>query len=194
MARLTWLLICLVPLGACEWSYERMIDQPKYDTYEPNPYLPARATMQPPPEGTVSREAIIAPAPAMTGLDAGGRYASTIPIEVDRALLARGRARFEVYCAACHGLLGDGQSEVAENMRQVMPPSFHTGRQRDYPPGRIFAVATNGYGLMPAYGHRLTMRDRWAVVAYIDVLQLSQRVAVDRLPAEVAEEAHAWLK
>ena len=73
-------------------------------------------------------------------------------------------------------------------------PSLVAGAIRDYPAGRVYAVVTQGYGLMPSYAAELPLADRWAVVAYVQALQLSQAVALDALPADIANEAEAWLR
>jgi mono/diheme cytochrome c family protein len=191
-----WPLLAIVPLVlslGCEWDYERMIDQHKAKAYQANPYLPNEVTLQAPPIGTVSREQLLGPPSLAVGIVAG-RYVDDVPIEVSRQTLERGRNRFEIFCAACHGLLGDGQSEVAENMTLVPPPSLHLARLRAFPAGRLFAVASQGYGLMPGYESRIERFDRWALVAYVQVLQLSQHIERTELPAQMTEEARPWLK
>jgi mono/diheme cytochrome c family protein len=115
-------------------------------------------------------------------------------VPVDLALLQRGRNRFRIYCATCHGPLGDGASQVAENMKLRKPPSLHEARLVDYPPGRMYRVIAEGYGLMPAYADELGVNDRWAVVAFIGALQMSQQVALLELPESLRQEAEAWLR
>jgi hypothetical protein len=86
-------------------------------------------------------------------------------------------------CAVCHGVLGDGDSQVALNMSLRRPPSLHL--YRDRPDGYIFQVISRGFGLMPSYAGSISVHDRWAVVAYVRALQLSQFASVDQLPAEL---------
>jgi mono/diheme cytochrome c family protein len=179
--------------GSCDWDYERMIDQPNAKAYEPNPYLPGGTTLQPAPLGTVAREATVGPTRLVTGVE-NGRYLESIPIAVSRTVLERGRSRFEIICATCHGLLGDGQSQVAKNMKRVPPPSLHQERLRAFPAGRLFVVASQGYGLMPGYAQRLEVEDRWALVAYVQALQLSQHIRLEELPPSIHEEARQWLE
>jgi mono/diheme cytochrome c family protein len=131
--------------------------------------------MRVPPAGTVPRERSLLAIEAPTGrqgpfLDAG--YLEQNPLPLTRALLERGRKRFEITCATCHGLLGDGNSMVARNMALRPPPSLH--QYREQPDGYFFEVITNGYGLMPAYDSSLGVEERWAVVAYLRALTLSQ--------------------
>lgn len=186
------LLAALALAAACEWDYERMIDQPRFDPYEPNPFFSDGATMQTPPPGTVSRDAVLGPPALVTGA-VGGAYVGRPPIRVTPAVLRRGRDRYDIFCAACHGRIGDGRTQVAENMRLRPPPSLHEPRLVAAPAGRLFAVATAGYGLMPSYAEELDVLDRWAVVAYVQTLQLSQAAELAELPPAMAEEARAWL-
>jgi hypothetical protein len=63
------------------------------------------------------------------------------------------------------------------------PPTLH--KYADRPPGYIFEVITRGFGLMASYAAELTVEERWAVVAYVRALQISQNVPVNTLPADV---------
>lgn len=155
----------------------RMLDQRRADPYEAWPAFPDGKVMQEPPHGTVARD----------------DDADEPRPPLDRALLEVGRAHFEVVCATCHGVLGDGNSVVATKMEHRPPTSLHEPRIRALPPERIFAVASEGYGLMPAYAPMLSARERWAIVAYVRALQLSQAARVADLPesarTELAKEA-----
>ena len=179
--------------GAWDLDLERMIDQPKFTTYQPCEVCPGGSIMMTPPAGTVPRGEPTAPTPLVLGRQAG-RYLDTIPITVTRAVLERGRNRFDIFCAACHGRLGNGVSEVAENMTLRRPANLLTAPYTDYPPGRIFTSITQGYGLMRSYAGELPIADRWAVVAYVQALQLSQHAELDALPAQIRSEASRWLK
>lgn len=106
-------------------------------------------------------------------------YAKEIPIPVTKDLLLLGKKRFDITCATCHGILGDGVSVVARKMLLKPPPSLHD--YRDRPPGYIFDVITSGYGLMASYAWELPLTERWAVVAYVKALQLSQHAPVGQL-------------
>ena len=119
---------------------------------------------------------------------------TAIPIDVDRALLRRGRERYRIFCGVCHGARGDGSSQVAENMELRPPPNLLEEPYRGYPPGRIYGAIREGYGLMPAQAGALTVEDRWAVVAFVQALQLGQRARLVDLPAPLREEAAAWLR
>lgn len=179
--------------GSCGLDLERMSDQPRFTYYEQCDVCPEGTIMLQPPDGTVARTAVLGEDEVMRGR-VGAAYAARIPVEVDTRTLLRGRNRFDIYCAACHGRLADGVSQVAENMRLRAPPSLLAAPYVTYPPGRIFAVITEGFGLMRSYAGELPLDDRWAVVAYLQALQLSQRLALGDLPPAVQEEARRWLK
>ncbi len=163
---------------------ERMLKQEKRLAYEDDPILPAGVAMQAPPGGTLAFEAPVGQPLVNTGA-ADGRWADSIPVQVDLTLLEAGRARFETFCAPCHGVLGDGESVVARKMALRKPPSLHEDRIRAYEPGRIFQTVHEGYGLMPSYAVQISVQDTWAVVAYVQALQLSQNAVVARLPPSV---------
>jgi mono/diheme cytochrome c family protein len=113
---------------------------------------------------------------------------------ITRALLDRGRERFEIICATCHGPRGDGRSEVARHMERRQPPSLLDARVRAFPDGRVFRVAGEGYGFMPGYARDLGVEDRWAVVAYLRALELSQAVPLDALPPGLRRAADEALR
>ncbi|HKP12166.1 MAG TPA: cytochrome c, partial [Blastocatellia bacterium] len=108
-------------------------------------------------------------------------YTTTFPFPIDKAALDRGQERFNIFCAVCHGRLGDGNGMIPKRgYRQ--PPSYHQDRLRQAPVGYIFDVATNGFGAMPDYSAQISVDDRWKIVAYIRVLQLSQQGTTADLP------------
>jgi mono/diheme cytochrome c family protein len=170
----------LVALTACP-QLDPMQRQPKYRAYQSSEAYPDGLAMRQPPAGTVPWGPAIAPAVA-TGLGDDGRPLPRAPVAPTAALLARGKTRFEIICAACHGVLGDGVSQVAINMALRRPPSLHA--YRDVPDGHIFRVVSNGFGLMPSYAAELSVDDRWAVVAYVRALQLSQYASLEQVPPD----------
>jgi hypothetical protein len=111
----------------------------------------------------------------------------TIPLAVTREVLERGRNRFNIFCSPCHSQVGDGNGMVIERGFRH-PPSFHTDRLRRAPPGHFFDVITNGFGAMPAYGYRVPVRDRWAIIAYVRALQLSQNATLAEVPPDRRRE------
>ncbi|WP_448206945.1 c-type cytochrome [Azospirillum sp. sgz302134] len=160
------LILAVMALGACD----NMADQPRDKTWRPANALPDRKIWPPvPPAGTVAREDVPRPAPALTP-----------------ALLARGKERFEVYCTPCHGYLGEGDGMIVKRGFPA-PPSFHIDRLRAAPTQHFYDVITQGWGVMYSYADRVDSDDRWAIAAYIRALQDSQRVAAASLPDPVRE-------
>jgi mono/diheme cytochrome c family protein len=180
MTRRLAALLPLLALTACP-RLDPMQRQQKYKAYQESTYHANGLAMRHPPAGTVPYAPPLELA-AATGFGPDGKPVALSPVPLDAALLARGRERFDIHCAACHGVLGDGQSQVAMNMSLRRPPSLHDFR--DLPDGTIFQVISHGFGLMPSYAVELTPRDRWAVVAYVRALQLSQHATVEQVPAE----------
>jgi mono/diheme cytochrome c family protein len=105
---------------------------------------------------------------------------------VTRQTLQRGRERFEIYCAPCHSPLGDGDGLVARR-GFPHPPSYHDERLRRAPDRHFYDVMSEGYGVMASYADRVAPSDRWAIVAYIRALQLSQHAPVAALPPGARE-------
>jgi mono/diheme cytochrome c family protein len=162
---------------------ERMLDQPKTMPYAREPLLPDEAAMQRPPDGTMTADADRRAPGILTGIS-GGAFVDRIPVRVDRAMLETGRARYEVFCAPCHGVLGDGDSSVARVMALRKPVNLHVPPASTDAPGEQFHTVRNGYGLMPSYAVQLSVDDAWAVVAYLQALRLSQHAVVAELPPE----------
>lgn len=167
-----------------EPGLERMLDQPRVDPFQGSNFYDDGMGMRSPPRGAIPIERTASDPNVADGIDEG-IYVAHVPIVVDRARMERGRERFDIFCAACHGVAGEGESVVAENMDQRKPPSLHEDRIRALPDGRIYQVITTGYGLMPTYAAQLSVEDRWAIVAYVRALQLSRRADVATLPPDV---------
>lgn len=148
----------------------------------PTNHLPRGTSAQLPPPHTVVHLAPLPSSPFMTGFK-DGRLLTEIPLPVDRALLARGRDRFGIYCAVCHGPAGYGDGIIVRRGFPA-PPSYHDPRLRNAPVGHFFEVMTHGFGAMYPYADRLSPRDRWAVAAYIRALQLSQHAPAQELAAD----------
>ncbi|GMV93167.1 MAG: hypothetical protein AMXMBFR82_29450 [Candidatus Hydrogenedentota bacterium] len=116
-----------------------------------------------------------------------GEYASVFPFEVTREVLERGKERYAIFCAPCHSPIGDGNGMIVQReMKQA--GNYHIPRLQESPPGYFFDVITNGFGVMYSYASRIEPEDRWAIAAYIRVLQLSQHANVNELPPDVRKE------
>jgi mono/diheme cytochrome c family protein len=169
-----------------DWS--RMIDQPKLLPYGETDLFEDGRAMRPLPAGTVPRE-WVSDAARRTGRAPGGADLDELPVPVTRAVLDRGRNRFAIVCATCHGVAGDGDSAVARHMQRRRPPSLHEPRITALAPGALFRVITDGYGVMPSYAKLLTLDDRWAVAAYVRTLQFAWTARLDALPPAVRDDA-----
>lgn len=167
------LLTLLVGLLAGAGCRMDMHDQPKYQVYEfAGAIFPDGRASRTPPEGTVAQGQLRDDDLLYTGrLD--GADSELFPFPITTELMERGRDRYNIYCSPCHDQVGTGQGVVVRRgMKQ--PPSLHIVRLREAPPGYYFNVITNGFGVMFSYASRLSPEDRWAVIAYIRALQLSQ--------------------
>jgi mono/diheme cytochrome c family protein len=182
------LLFAALFLCACgDWdeALQRMTKQPgKFLPYQANPMYSDGRSMRPLLAGTVPRESLSA---LKTPHEAknGEQYLTKIPIPLTSALLEKGHKRFDITCATCHGLMGDGDSLVARNMSQRPPPSLFAFA--DQPPGFFFEVITNGYGLMASY-EEIPVEERWAVVGYVQALIKSQSAQVSTAPEAIRKK------
>jgi len=150
--------------------------------YEPSPFFADQQSERQVISGTVALGLLRMDELLYTG-KVGGQLATTFPFTVTRAVLARGQERYNIYCAPCHGLLGDGNGMIVQRGLSA-PPTFHQQRLRDAPVGHFFDVITNGFGRMYSYASRVTPEDRWAIIAYIRALQLSQNAALADVPPD----------
>ena len=167
MRRLALLLLAVLPLiAACA---QQMADQPKKDPLEAEG---DGTSARVPVAGTVPIDADLSPTP------------EDIPFPVTMALLERGHQRFDIFCSPCHGRTAEGNGLVVQRGFPA-PPNFHTAALRQAPDRHFFDVITNGYGAMYSYAARVPPADRWAIVAYVRALQLSQWATVPTLPADL---------
>jgi mono/diheme cytochrome c family protein len=166
----------LLALVACD----NMKHQRNLRMDAPTDLFPNGTTAQQPPPGTVARDApmeFVTPATTVAAAPAAG----ALPVPLTAALLARGRERFEAYCAPCHGSDGYGTGIVVRRGFPA-PPSYHEERLRRAPLGHFYDVITHGYGVMYSYAERVSPSDRWAVAAYIRALQRSQHATLADVP------------
>ena len=162
-------LLTVLVLGCGDDPWNRMYEQPKARAQHQTSLFPDGRVNRVPPLGTVARERPLElerAAPAMT-----------------LALLEKGRRRYDIVCATCHGLTGEADTVVAGNFAQRHPPSFHEPRLREKDDAWLFNAVTLGYGVMPSFPD-LPVEERWAIVGYVRALQLSQRATLDQAPPE----------
>jgi mono/diheme cytochrome c family protein len=115
-----------------------------------------------------------------------GADATVFPFAIDEQVLRRGQERFDIYCSPCHARTGEGDGMIVRRGYR-RPPSYHSDRLRTAPVGHFFDVMTNGFGAMPDLAAQVKTDDRWAIAAYIRVLQLSAHASLGDVP--VAERA-----
>ena len=130
---------------------------------------------------TIARGQLDADQALYTGM-LGSNLVADFPFPITREVLERGQQRFEIYCAVCHGRTGDGNGMIVQRGFPP-PPSYHIDRLRQAPVGHFFDVMTHGYGVMYSYAARVEPHDRWAIAAYIRVLQLSHNAKLQDVPA-----------
>jgi mono/diheme cytochrome c family protein len=166
-----------------------MVDQQHLKPLAQENFFRDSAGSRVPPAHTIARGQLRDDEQFFTG-KIGKELAATMPIPVTHEMLQRGRERFDVHCAVCHGRTGDGNGVIVQR-GFPQPPSLHEQRLRDAPVGHFFDVTTNGYGVMYPYASRVLPNDRWAIIAYIRALQLSQHATaadVDDAGAKQLEE------
>ncbi len=158
-----------------------MHNQPKYRPLRGSESFADARSARPLVAGTVARGSLREDGAFFTG-KSGGELVTEIPVEVTPALLARGQGRYQVFCAPCHGRTGRGDGMVVQRGFKA-PSSYHVDRLRAMPVGHYYDVITNGFGAMSDYAAQLPPADRWAVAAYVRVLQYSQYAPAEDVPA-----------
>jgi len=159
-----------------------MKEQPKFKPLDPSPFFSDGRSARTPVADTVARGELHLDEALYSG-KVNGKDVETFPFPVTAAVLARGRERYDIFCAVCHGRTGDGQGMIVKRGFPA-PPSYQIERLEKAPVGHFFDVMTNGYGKMYSYSDRIPMNDRWAIIAYIRALQLSQDASISQLPLE----------
>ena len=189
------LLLAVYCLAAIGCRYD-MQDQPRYKPYKQSDFFPDRRASRDLPQGTVARGLQRADKAFYTGqkdnpnpnaqvqttTDASGNtlvasFPNAIeefPIPVTKELLDRGEERYKVFCMACHGPVGNGDGMIVRR-GFTKPPTYNDDRLINAPVGHFYDVITNGQGRMNSYAHMVPVVDRWAIVAHIRALQISQR-------------------
>jgi len=170
-------LVPLVLVAACgDDPFNRMYDQPKARAQHELELFPDGRVNRTPPQGTVPRE---------RNLELEQK-----PPPYTLALLEKGRRRYEIICATCHGLTGEADTVVASNFALRHPPSLHEPRLREKTDEYVFIAISQGYGVMPAFPD-IPVEERWGIVGYVRALQLSQRVPLDQAPPEIQSKLKA---
>jgi len=190
------LLVAACAVAGCERQMRNMYQQPRYDPGESSPlFANGMADRAPPPHSEPAAAGDLAgTSSARQGRDVPGQWqaahAAQSPPSATGALLLRGQERYSIYCLPCHSAVGDGDGPVVRR-GFPHPPSYHEQRLREAPDRYLFDVITNGHGVMYPYADRVAPQDRWAIVAYIRALQLSQHAPVAQLPPALRERLAA---
>lgn len=173
-----------------------MHDQAKHEPFEYSELYDDGAASRVPPAHTVPRGILERGDEFVTGTGTDGAFLTELPMPLTRAVLDRGESRFNAYCSPCHDRTGSGLGMIVLRGFQ-QPPSYQEERLLQMPVGYFFDVGTNGYGQMSGYRAQLSIEDRWAVAAWVRVLQRAQNVAVasltasDRTALEHANDDHS---
>lgn len=174
-----------------------MDEQRKYMPQDANALFADTRAMRPLVPGVVAVGTGLPNRPLNLGIE-NEQWVTGYPVPVTAGLLERGQQRFDIFCATCHGLDGGGNGPVAATAATervaanspgwVAPTNLHDAVVRDRPNGHIFNTITNGIRTMPAYGMQVPVADRWAIVAYVRALQVSQAAPIEAVPAEQRRE------
>jgi mono/diheme cytochrome c family protein len=185
-------LVALFAGGACMLSActQKMALQPYNRPYTPSDVFADGSSARPLPADTVARGHIQDDTLLFTGKDSQGQDATQFPFAITSDVLQRGRDRYEIYCVPCHGYTGDGDGVVVQRGFNP-PPSYNSDSLRQAPVGHLFDVVTNGFGAMPSYAAQIPVQDRWAIIAYIRALQLSQNANLDSAPPDARAQLEA---
>ncbi len=188
--RKEWLALTALALLGGRCSQADMVQQPKHNPLTPSAMFADGRSERPVVPGTVAwgRASTTRPDPAFLRNDEllytgkiNGKLADQLPMPLTPQLLARGKERFNIFCAVCHGQTGDGQGMIVLR-GHVKPPAYTDPRLLAAPVGHIFDVITNGVGAMYDYRNRIDVPDRWAIVAYVRALQLAGAADASKLP------------
>lgn len=184
---MTLALAALFLVAGCR---QDMQNQPKFIPLRSNTFYPDQRSARYPVAGTVPRlenamldlEQLDPGSYYLTGKH-GAAFGNELPFDLTGQVMARGQQRFNIYCAPCHGRVGDGNGMIVQRGYKH-PPSFHQQRLRNAPLGYFYDIMSNGLGAMPDYATQVRPADRWDIAVYIRALQLSQNAT----ESDVADE------
>lgn len=171
-------LLVAVTQTACS-RRQAMYKQDKLKPYEKSDFFADQRASRPLVEGTVPH------GPVDDHLQKGvvdGKPVSQFPFPITRKEIERGMSRYNIFCSPCHSRTGDGWGMVVQRGFK-RPPSFHEARLKVAPVSHFFNVITNGIGMMSGYASQIPPEDRWAIIAYVRALQLSQDARISDVPS-----------
>ncbi|NLS95451.1 MAG: DUF3341 domain-containing protein [Planctomycetaceae bacterium] len=186
-----------------------MAFQPKYKAQSENDRFADRRAMRPPVAGTIAQGGLMLDTALFQGKDSEGNYVADLPVPVEESVMLRGRERFNIYCAPCHGYSGglpegaagdgdprswDGMVSIRASQRALTgdgtwtpPRALHSDYVQDQPDGKLFETITagvNNQGVqsMPGYAKQISVEDRWAIILYLRAIGRSRNAAADDVP------------
>lgn len=211
--KLLWMAIISLMVISVGCRYD-MQDQPRYKAFKKSDFFADKRASRDLPEGTIPRgqlrtdkalytgkkENADPNAPVQTTTDAAGNTLiasfpndiEEFPVPVTKELLDRGEQRYKVFCIVCHGPVGNGDGMIVRRGFSK-PPTYNDDRLIKAPIGHFYDVITNGQGKMNSYASQIPVADRWAIVAYIRALQISQRPN-DAQPLPMTKETNTTPK
>jgi mono/diheme cytochrome c family protein len=179
------LITRMLSVAAALWltgCHSDMYDQPRKEPLEASEFFDDGRASRPLVAGTIARGQLYEVESYTTGKH-NGQLIEDLPegVELSMELLRSGQQRFNIFCINCHGAVGEGDGMIVQRGYR-RPPTYHSDRLRGMPIGHFFDVMTNGFGVMPDYAEQVRVKDRWAIAAYIRVLQQSQYYRTYELP------------
>ena len=194
MSRVGWLVVPVLLLAGCRGNLKEsppihinpnMDAMERFEAQEANPFFEDGRAMRPPVPGTVARGLLREDVAFHTGRNSDGSYVIMSPAPFTAELIERGRERYDIFCAVCHGVAGDGQGIVMSGGYGFAPIGYHNDRLRAIEDGYMYEVIARGVRTMPAYAQQIPVADRWAIVAYVRALQRSQNAGADDIPVDI---------
>ena len=176
-------VLAMLFLAACA---QKMADQPKVKPLTGSDFFGDGQSSRPLPPDTVSQSDAPDDELLTTGM-VNGKPADLFPFPITRDILLRGQQLFNAYCSVCHDRTGSANGMVVQK-GYASPPVLYIDRLVQEPAGYFFDVITNGFSatdLMPSYGSQIQIKDRWAIIAYIRALQLSENAKIDDVPPDI---------
>ncbi len=161
---------------------QEMHDQARYKELAASTFFADGRSARPPVPGTVARGQFRGDDHLHTGRE-GKDLSARFPFPIDMQVLERGRERYDIFCSPCHDRTGGGLGIIVRRGYR-RPMSFMSEDVRRKPAGHYFDVITRGFGAMPDHAAQIPVRDRWAIAAYIRVLQRAQDARREDVPPE----------
>ena len=186
--RILPLIVMAALLGSCRGqptekppihTQHNMYWQDRFNAHQENPFFEDNRAMRMPIEGTIARGKLENDLAYYRGINPDGSYIDRMPVDITRSFLKQGQQQYNVFCTSCHGGVGDGNGPVSDY--GYIAASLLSENARKMPDGEIYSAIYNGIRTMNPYRHQINAENRWAIVAYVRALQLSQNAGEDDL-------------